>query len=888
MPRLVSPLRHFLGVFLPLAGLVLAVVLARQGQERRLHLDGLRRAEQTRVVQEARIMEAILASRAVDAAFLADRLGHELTRHPREALKEIQGILWTFAFLKRGYAQIRFLDTAGREQVRLENTVSGPVLLGGDALRDRSGETAFRKALAIPFGQVHASRLELEEEGGRVLEPLRPVLHFASPVLGPGYGLAGVLILDLDGELPLARLRLERGADNDGLMLLNLQSHWLLGPGPDMEWGFQLAGRGGRTLDALWPGAWDIVRRRDQGQFQHNGALYTYATARADAPAGMNQAVRVIPEEGWILLSRLGPERLDPPRGGRSLALTGLLLVLLAAGSGFLAQSRTRRGQAAADLRQSEETSRAILNASPDAAYFLFDLKGRILAANAAAEERFRTRVQGGLGDKNFFDIVPTDLAGQRRRLAAFSAETGEPLRFEDRRDNMILDNSLYPVRGEDGLVDRMVLVSRDVTGERGAPDRLLTLSRAVDQSPVMVVITDPKGHIEYVNPRFTQVYGWTSAEALGVTPRLLKSGRHGPEFYEDLWQTILDGRDWSGELCNRARDGREVWEHMSISPVLDEEGQLVHFVAVKEDVTERKLAADALAESEEKIRAMSEASQDGLVMVDDQGQVAFWNRAAEEMFGYSRDEALGRKLHEMVALPGDLDKARAGFPGFAERGEGPLVGALTEFTARRKDGATFPVELSVSAFRLRGRWLAVGTARDITDRKLVEERLREMAATDGLTGILNRRRFMELAADELGRAHRYGRPLGVIMFDVDHFKAVNDARGHAAGDKVLRSLTAVARETLRGADILGRIGGEEFAVLLPETGLPAAVRAAERLRRAAESMSLLADGGLFNVTVSLGVALLQEDEILEDFLKRADQALYRAKQGGRNRVEVG
>jgi diguanylate cyclase (GGDEF)-like protein/PAS domain S-box-containing protein len=489
---------------------------------------------------------------------------------------------------------------------------------------------------------------------------------------------------------------------------------------------------------------------------------------------------------------------------------------------------------------------------------------------------------------RNFFEVTPPDLSSQRRALVDLCVESGEPLRFEDRRDGLILDNTLYPVRGEEGEVERLVVVSRDVTAERRAQDRLLTLSRAVDQSPVMVMITDPRGIIEYVNPRFTEVYGWTLAEVQGKTPSVLKSGQHGPDFYADLWRTITGGGEWRGEICNKTRDGREVWEHMSISPVLDDEGRLAHFVAVKEDVTERKLAADALAESEEKVRAMSEASQDGLVMVDDQGRVAFWNRAAEEMFGYAREEALGRLLHEMVALPADLERVRTGFPDFALGGGGPLVGRLTEMTARRKDGSHFPVELSISAFRLRGRWWAVGTARDITDRKVAEARLREMATTDSLTGILNRRRFLELAADELERARRYQRDTALIMFDVDHFKQVNDSQGHAAGDQVLRGLTATARETLRGADILGRIGGEEFAVLLPETDLPAASRAAERLRRAAESMELLTDGGPFAVTVSLGVVLLNPGETLEDLLKRADQALYRAKQGGRNRVEVG
>ena len=889
MPRANLPfLRHFVGLLVPLLVVVAAVAFAWQGQERRLYLDGLRRSEQTRVTQEARILEIVLASRAVDASFLADRVARDLETHKSEAIGEIADTLWTFSFLKSGYVQVRFLDAHGRERVRLQRNADGIQVLEGKDLRDRSAEPTFQKAAAIPFGQIYVSRLELRPGADGLPDLEQPVLRFASPVLGPDFALAGVVILDLNGDLPLARLRMQRSEEADQLALVNPQGFWLLGPRPNVEWGFQLPERRGFTLDWAWPGAWDILRRRDHGQFLLDGALYTYATARADAPAGMGQAVRIIPEEGWTIVSRLDPERLVPPQALRFLSLTGGLLVLLVVGVWFYAQAQVRRAQATAALRRSEETARAILDAGPDAAYFLLDPEGVILTANTVAEERFRAAIEGGLTGKDIMEIVPPDLASQRRKLLAFCMQSGESLRFDDRREGMILDNTFYPVKSENGSVESVVLVSRDVTAERAAQDRLLTLSRAVDQSPAMVVITDPQGRIEYVNPHFTEVYGWTLDEIRGKTPRVLKSGQHGAEFYNDLWQTITAGREWRGEVCNKARDGREVWEHMSISPVLDDEGLLTHFVAVKEDVTESKLAADALAESEEKIRAMSEATQDAMVMIDDKGLVVFWNPAAERTFGYAREEVLGHKLHELVTMPQDLDKAKSGFPAFTASGEGQVVGAVNEFQGRRKDGSVFPVELRVSSFRLRGRWWAVGTARDITDRKLVENKLREMATTDGLTGALNRRRLMELGHDELERSRRYDRPLGLIMFDVDHFKKVNDTRGHAAGDEVLRVLTATARETLRGADVLGRIGGEEFAVLLPETDLTAASKAAERLRFAAEAMRLECDGQTFSVTVSLGVVLLNKDESLEDLFKRADQALYRAKEGGRNRVEVG
>ena len=167
-------------------------------------------------------------------------------------------------------------------------------------------------------------------------------------------------------------------------------------------------------------------------------------------------------------------------------------------------------------------------------------------------------------------------------------------------------------------------------------------------------------------------------------------------------------------------------------------------------------------------------------------------------------------------------------------------------------------------------------------------ERLEKLAAQDALTGAYNRRHFRTLAAQATSIARRQGRPVAVLMIDLDHFKGINDTHGHATGDETLRSLVHVCHATLREGDILGRYGGEEFCVLLPETDLDTAAHVAERLREAVAGLVLEGADGPFHITASIGAAAWdQADANIEPSLDRADQALYQAKKGGRNRVAV-
>jgi len=301
-----------------------------------------------------------------------------------------------------------------------------------------------------------------------------------------------------------------------------------------------------------------------------------------------------------------------------------------------------------------------------------------------------------------------------------------------------------------------------------------------------------------------------------------------------------------------------------------------------------RRQVESALRESEETIRAMSNATPDAIIMIDGFGKISFWNRGATEMFGYTSSEAMGRGVHELIAQEGDRLRAMRSMTAFTLSGEGPIIGKTMDFEARRKDGSIFPVEVVVASFQHGGQWCAVGSVRDATSRKQAEDKLRYLAITDSLTGASNRRHFMEQAEQEILRTRRYSRELAVVMLDIDHFKRINDKYGHEVGDNVLKAFADAVKLELRSMDTFARLGGEEFIAMLPETGIDGARRVAERIRLRVADLRLLAGNSQVAITVSAGVARLTTGmESVEDVMRQADAALYRAKEKGRNRVEA-
>jgi PAS domain S-box-containing protein len=170
-------------------------------------------------------------------------------------------------------------------------------------------------------------------------------------------------------------------------------------------------------------------------------------------------------------------------------------------------------------------------------------------------------------------------------------------------------------------------------------------ITRAVEQVAEAIVITDRAGTIEYVNPAFSRMSGFTAKEAIGRTPRLLHSGRQNQEFYQSFWSTILAGRDWHGDLVNRRKDGSLYTEEMTVTPVRDPSGDITHFIAIKQDVTERRAAEEA----QRFLASIVQRSEDAIVGTTLEGEIINWNPGAEKLYGFRADEVLGKSVTMMI-----------------------------------------------------------------------------------------------------------------------------------------------------------------------------------------------------------------------------------------------
>lgn len=299
----------------------------------------------------------------------------------------------------------------------------------------------------------------------------------------------------------------------------------------------------------------------------------------------------------------------------------------------------------------------------------------------------------------------------------------------------------------------------------REAEEALRKISEAVEQCPVSIVVTDAGGAIEYVNPYFTRVTGYTLEEARGLNPRVLKSGETPPEEYAALWKTITEGGRWQGEFHNRRKDGSLFWERAIIAPVRDASGRIASFVAVKDDVTDRREAERALQQSEERLRLLTENATDVIWTADTEGHFTYVSPSVERRRGVKAADLIGRSMAEAMTA----DSAPLAMARFHELRHGVLAGErFTPFNLEvqqpRADGSPIWTEVNVSGlYDDDGRWMGiVGVNRDITERKRTEAKL--AARIDELlhfqAAVIGREeRIMDLKREVNALAKAQGRP---------------------------------------------------------------------------------------------------------------------------------
>jgi diguanylate cyclase (GGDEF)-like protein/PAS domain S-box-containing protein len=299
-------------------------------------------------------------------------------------------------------------------------------------------------------------------------------------------------------------------------------------------------------------------------------------------------------------------------------------------------------------------------------------------------------------------------------------------------------------------------------------------------------------------------------------------------------------------------------------------------------DITQQVDIEHDLLKSEQRLRAVLEILPYPIYVARrSDGQILFVNRKTCLLFQQSAGQFLRMKSPDFFVEAKDRENLNNLLDSVADIRD-------VEVRMRTAQGRVFTAELAAITLDYGGAPAVLVALNDISQRKEMEAELFRQASTDSLTGISNRRYFENQAEQEMRRARRFARDMTVMMIDIDHFKPINDQHGHAVGDAVIQGVVKRALESLRQSDSIGRIGGEEFAVLLPETSLMAAYDVADRLRMHMQERPIIAGHTAITCTVSIGIAQLSaHDGGIEDLMHRADTALYIAKNGGRNRVEI-
>jgi diguanylate cyclase (GGDEF)-like protein/PAS domain S-box-containing protein len=490
-------------------------------------------------------------------------------------------------------------------------------------------------------------------------------------------------------------------------------------------------------------------------------------------------------------------------------------------------------------------------------------------------------------------------------------------------------------------LQDLADIISKEVQSRERldvARERLVESGAAVRESEgrfrsifelanIGIALLSPGGAWLSVNAALCGILGYTERELMSLTFQDIT-------WHEDLDADLLllqrlqrheiDGYEMDKRYVRK--DGQLVWANLCVSYKARADGAIDYYVSVITDIGARKAAEasilnlnsqleqrvaartrelqntnsmltasviqqrraeGALREREAELRSVIENASDAYIGMDERGRVVAWNREAEQIFGWSSAEANGQLLTDLIIPSAYASAHTEGMQRYLRTGVAKMLGTRLELPGRRKDGSSLMLEVRIAALEVNGRRIFSAFLHDISDRKLVEARREFEARHDALTNLPNRRALMEQLPVAQKRAQRAGQALALLFIDLDGFKAVNDARGHEAGDRLLEQVAQRLRGTVRETDGVYRLAGDEFTVILENMQHPRdTVAIAEKLIRAV-SQPIEVDGVALNVGASIGIALYAPASPVDAdaLIREADHWMYQAKLAGRGQV---
>ncbi|MCF8111937.1 MAG: PAS domain S-box protein [Desulfobacteraceae bacterium] len=558
-----------------------------------------------------------------------------------------------------------------------------------------------------------------------------------------------------------------------------------------------------------------------------------------------------------------------------------------------IARDITERRQSEEALRQSEEKYRTIIESINDA-YYETDLNGRItFMNNMICKHLGYSREELTGSNSRFFQDEDNFKKTVQFYTEVYNTENPGVLEMECiRKDGTkgTYELSLSLIKDKTGKKIGFRGISRDITERkqmeeqlRQSEERYRTILEEMNDGYFEV---DLAGNYTFVNETSARLLKYSREELIGKNSFNYMVKENAPIVYNAFNNIYKTGKP-ERNIVYRAvhKDGNIGIAELAGFPLKNGKGDIVGFRGIARDITERRQMEEQLRQSEERYRTIIEQIQDGYFETDLEGNFTFVNEAECRNLGYTHDELLGMDRHQYT----DEKNAQILFDLFMDIYNTGKPVKAHELEIIKKDGTTSYNEISIALIRdENGEPVGFrGIARDVSERKRHEEKIQYMATHDGLTGLPNRLMFSQLLNHAIEGAKRNNRQLAVLFIDLDRFKIINDSLGHEAGDQLLQEISERFRQTLRAMDVVARMGGDEFVVMIEEIEdqSAAATVAHKLLTTTIKPVTIMSQE--CRVTASIGISIYPrhgEDE--QSLIKNADIAMYSAKEEGKNNYQ--
>ncbi len=604
-PSLLKKSRLFMFFLVPMVLVLFVAGTIHFYSDYEVRRDSTKRAEQLNIHLAEEMITKDISKIVSDLLFLAEQMDNIMFTDKTAMDKkksDINQLFLSFANNQGIYDQIRYIDNSGNELCRINYSNKGGVLVANTELQNKSDRYYIKEGLALLDGEVYLSPMDLNIEKNSLEIPYKPVIRFVTPIHSPSGEHQGMIVLNYLGAELVSNFRRAVASITERVHLVNSNGYWLSHNNPEKEWGFMLDSPG-NIFSNEFRNEWDHISGTKSGQFITHNGLFSHLTINplrvAQIRAGTTDHTIHTDQlnvYNWKIISHLPVSGLESTPLGflqKNRLLYTAILFFISLLSLILTHNTMRREEH--ELQRANELRFRDTLEEIHLAALTIDLNGNILFCNNYLLHLLRKRRSDVIGENWFENFVPDGDSSNGIEQILDGEESGQGSTYHEsyivdfRGEKRLIAWTSTTTINDENQVESITCIGQDITEQHQTREELTKLARAAEQSPAVILITDSTGRIEYVNPKFTKLTGYLPQEVIGKNPRILKSGETSTEEYRNLWQTISSGKEWRGILHNRKKSGELYWESALMSPIRNEEGEITHFLSVKEDITTRK-----------------------------------------------------------------------------------------------------------------------------------------------------------------------------------------------------------------------------------------------------------------------------------------------------------